>query len=265
MSPRLSPTLYALALLPLLGACTGADAPADAARFDVPPPRTPADSLVHAAIAAAGQWRLDTATVSFRFRDKTYGLDRRDGRYVYTRNYTDTATGAEITDVLTNDDFARTTDARATSLKPEDRDAYREALNSVVYFAFLPRWLADVGAIREYEALDTLGGRPYHRVRVRFRETGGGTDFQDEFLYWFDVGDYSLDYLAYRYETDGGGVRFRESYNERAEGGIAVRDYRNYAPPEGASVALDDLAGAWTAGELELLSTVALEDVRVGR
>ena len=256
--------LPALLLALTIAAC-GPDAADGPAGFPRPAPLTRADSLVHAAIAAAGQWRLDTATVSFRFRDRVYGLDRRDGRYVYTRTWTDTATGAEVVDVLTNDDFLRTEDGRAARLKPADAERYGAAVNSVVYFAFLPRWLADPGAVRRYEALDTLGGRAYHRLRVRFRENGGGADFRDEFLYWLDAEDLSLDYLAYDYATDGGGVRFRESFNERAVGGVTVRDYRNFAPPEASSLTLDEMADAWLAGDLELLSTVALEEVRVGR
>ena len=250
------------AFFALLAACATPDAPPPAPY--PPSPVTKADTVVYDAIAAAGQWGLDTATASFRFRDKTYGLDRRDGLYVYTRAFTD-STGAAVADVLTNEGFARTTDGRATRLNDEAGAAAREALNSVIYFAFLPRWLADPAARRAYEGLDTLRGQSLHRVRVTFSADGGGTDFRDAFLYWFDADDLSLDYLAYSYATDGGGVRFRESYNERAVGGVTVRDYRNYAPGEGVSLPLEQVAEAWAAGRLELLSTVALEDVRVTR
>ena len=260
----LSPRRGAAALfasLSLLLACAAPSAPPPA----YPPvPSTKADTVVFGAIGAAGQWRLDTATVAFNFRDRSYGLDRHDGRYVYTRSFAD-STGAAVLDVLTNEGFSRTTDGRATRLNEEASAAAREALNSVIYFAFLPRWLADPAARRAYEGLDTLRGRPLHRVRVTFAEDGGGPDFRDAFLYWFDADDGSLDYLAYSYATDGGGVRFRESYNERVAGGITVRDYRNYAPGEGVSIPLSRIGEAWAAGELELLSTVALEEVRVTR
>lgn len=247
----------------LLSACTAA-APEPAAYVARPAPLTRADTLVFAAIDSAGQWALDDATVSFRLRGGVYGLDRRGGAYVYTRTFAD-STGARVEDLLTNDGFRRRRDGRAAYLRPPEDSAAREALNSVIYFAFLPRWLADGGAVREYEGLDTLRGRAYHRVRVTFREEGGGVDYRDEFRYWFAADDLGLDYLAYAYATDGGGVRFREAFNERTVGEIAVRDYRNYRPAPGEEVGLDEIAAAWEIGDLELLSTIALEEVRVGR
>ena len=253
-----------LRLLPLLlAACTAADTE-PAPYVARPAALTRADTLVLAAIDSAGQWDLDQATVSFRFRDGVYGVDRRGGAYVYTRSFLD-STGARVEDVLTNDGFTRTLNGRAAYLRPKQDSAAREALNSVVYFAFLPRWLADPGAVRAYDGRDTLRDRAYHRIRVRFREEGGGVDYQDEFLYWFDADDLSLDYLAYSYLTNEGGVRFRESFNARDVGGVTVRDYRNYRPGPGEDLRLDEIAEAWEVGDLELLSTVALEEVRVGR
>ena len=271
-SPRIPPPLQLpyLGLLNLgllLGACgaPAAESPAPApAGFPRAAALTRADSIVFDAIAAAGQWGLDTATVTFAFRDRDYGLDRRGGRYVYTRAFTD-STGARVEDVLTNDDFTRSVNGRAAFLRPREDSSAREGLNSVVYFAFLPRWLADPAARRAYDGPDTLRDRAYHRIRVTFAEEGGGVDFRDEFLYWFDAEDLSLDYLAYTYATDEGGIRFRESYNEREVGGLTVRDYRNYRPGPGEDIGLGEIARAWEIGDLELLSTIALEDVRVVR
>ena len=234
-----------------------------AAQFEIPTPATEADSITFAAIDSAGLWGLDTSTVTFAFREGQYGLDVHDGVFVYTRSFVDTA-GNDILDVLTNDGFRRRTNGRATSLRPAQDSSAREALNSVIYFAFLPRWLADDAAVRTYEGLDTLRGKAYHRIRVGFRQNGGGVDFSDHFLYWFDVADASLDYLAYSYETNGGGVRFREAFNTRVVSGLTVQDYRNYAAVPEGSVPLEEIAGAWSRGRLTLLSTVSLEGVRRG-
>ena len=266
------------ALLTVLGvsACTDSTAPERSPTAEVAPARavarTLADTVVFAAIEAAGGWALDTATVSFRFRGADYGVDLRGGTYVYTRAYRDSL-GRSVDDVLTNTGFRRSIDGRAGRIlvgAPRDSlarldAAAREGLNAVVYFALLPRWLADGAARRHYEGTDTLRGRAYHRIRVTFVAEGGGVDHGDEFLCWFDTGDLSLDYLAYAYATDGGGLRFREAYNPRRVAGIVVQDYRNYSPPPEARLSLDGLAGAWERGNLELLSTVILEDVRVRR
>lgn len=260
--PRAYPTLCGLALA--LAACgPGPDADVLPEAPTRPAPATRADTIAFAAIDSAGGWLLDSSTVSFRFRESAFGLDRHGGRYVYTRDFVDTL-GDRILDVLTDGQLTRRTNDRPTTLTPKQSRAARESLNSVIYFAFLPRWLADDAAVRTYEGRDTLRGRPYHRIRVTFEERGGGSDFRDQFLYWFDVDDASLDFLAYSYETNEGGVRFREAFNTRIVGGLTVQDYRNYRAEPELSVPLEEMAEAWSKGRLELLSTVSLEDVQRG-
>lgn len=229
------------------------------------PAEVRARTLLDSARAITGTDRLADAEVAFTFRDGRYTYARTpDGSFRYTRLRTD-STGAEHLDALDNDGLTRLTDGRPVSLPAKRQAAYANSVNSVIYFAFLPWALADEAARPRYQALDTLRGRPYHRLRVTFAEEGGGSDFEDEFLYWLDVDDLSLDFLAYSYEVDGGGVRLRESFNERSVDGLTVRDYRNYAAEPEGSVPLEGMAEAWEAGRLELLSVIALEDVEVVR
>lgn len=222
-------------------------------------------ALVDSAIQRAGLGRLADAEVTFRFRDGRYRYARAsEGAFSYRRDRTDSA-GARHVDVLDNDGLTRETDGVPVRLSAKRQADFTGSVNSVIYFAFLPWALGDPAARPVYESLDTLRGRAYHRVRVGFAEEGGGTDFDDQFLYWLDAEDLSLDYLAYSYRVDGGGVRFREAFNERRVGGLTVRDYRNYAAKPEGSVRLEEMAAAFEAGELELLSAIALEDVRVIR
>jgi len=138
----------------------------------------------------------------------------------------------------------------------------------VAYFALLPEPLGDPAVRPRYTGADTLGGVPYHRVAVRFRQKGGGRDWQDRFLYWFDQRDFSMDYLAYAYGLAGGedyGTRFREAFNTRRRGGVRFADYRNYTArtdslPPGA---LSRYARLLEADSLRRVSTVALDSVRV--
>ena len=224
-----------------------------------------ARALLDSAIALSGVDRLADAEVAFAFRDARYTYARTpDGRYRYTRTRTD-STGATHVDALDNAGLTRLTDGQPVSLSAKRQTALAGSVNSVIYFAFLPWALGDEAVRARYEALDTLAARPYHRLRVTFDARGGGTDFDDEFLYWLDAADLSLDYLAYRYAVNGGGVRFREAYDERVVGGIAVRDYRNYAAEPEGSVPLEGMAAAFEAGELALLSAIELEGVTVVR
>lgn len=73
-----------------------------------------------------------------------------------------------------------------------------------MYFAFLPLWLKDPAVIVEDQGRSVIKGKEYHKIRITFEQEGGGDDFEDVFLYWFDVKDYSMDYLAYKYFTGKG-------------------------------------------------------------
>ena len=70
-----------------------------------------------------------------------------------------------------------------------------------------------------------------------------------------------MDYLAYSYHTDGGGMRFRASYNVRTVGGIRFADYVNYeADPSLQIETLDEL---FTEGKLKELSRIELVNIKV--
>ncbi len=222
-----------------------------------------AEMIITGATRFSGVDKLsDDARASFRFRDRTYTYERVANAYTYTREFTDSA-GAAVVDVLTDSGISRTVAGVKNSLSAKQARGYTESVNSVIYFAFLPLALKDDAVRSAYEGPDSLAGRSYHRVRVSFVQEGGGSDFEDEFLYWFDAEDLSLDFLAYAYETDGGGVRFREAINAREVNGVRVQDYRNYRAEPERSLPLEAMADAWRAGELVLLSLIELEDVRI--
>ena len=101
-------------------------------------------------------------------------------------------------------------------------------------------------------------------VRVYFDQAGGGSDHEDVFLYWFNKETKTMDYFAYSYQTDGGGLRFREAVNTRTIGGILLQDYVNYKPAD-ETVSLDTLQSMFVSGNLEKLSDINLENAVVSR
>jgi hypothetical protein len=97
---------------------------------------------------------------------------------------------------------------------------------------------------------------------VTFRQESGGEDFEDVFVYWFATDDYSMDFLAYSYHTDGGGMRFRKAKNKRTVNGLVFQDYDNYkADPDTYNV--EELDKAFENAKLELLSKIELENIEV--
>lgn len=226
-------------------------------------PATPsAKSILALAIEKTGMVLLKNASVSFDFRERHYTYSRKKGVYRYERIFKD-ENGNEITDALDNVGFLRLTNGDTSAVEDKKAKTYANSVNSVIYFAFLPFSLNDPAVISEYLEKVNLKGKEYHKIRVTFKQESGGDDFQDVFVYWFDTENYRMDYLAYEYHTDEGGMRFREAFNAREVSGVLFQDYKNFKPSEKGTIKLEAIDQAFESGALELLSEIVLENVKV--
>ncbi|MEQ9468231.1 MAG: DUF6503 family protein [Ekhidna sp.] len=225
-------------------------------------PTPTAQSIVDKAIEFSGTEQLRNAQASFNFRNITYKYIMEDGRFIYSRTQIDTL-GNEVKDVLSNDGLFRYINEEISNISEEKRAAYTSSVNSVIYFAFLPLWLNDEAVNKTFLGEVSLEGKDYYKIKVTFDADGGGEDYEDVFIYWFDTEDYSMDYLAYSYneEDEGTGMRFRVAYNPREINGVIIQDYRNLKPKVKGSVPLEEIDQAFVDGKLEELSLIELEDV----
>jgi len=222
-----------------------------------------AQEVIDEALRFSKVERLKNAEASFTFRGTEYEYQLRNGNFRYTRSKKDTL-GNTLRDVLINSGFNRFVNDSLIIVPEKKKAAYEASVNSVIYFAFLPLSLNDGAVIKAYVGLVEVNEKNYHKIKVTFKEEGGGEDFDDVFFYWFDGEDYSLDYLAYSYaENDGTGMRFREAYNQRKINGVIMQDYRNFKPKEKEAMKLEEMDKAFQEGELELLSVIELEDIQI--
>ncbi|MGB5943110.1 MAG: type II CAAX endopeptidase family protein [Leeuwenhoekiella sp.] len=219
-----------------------------------------AQEIVDRAITEAGGNILKNANLDFKFRDRYYRSERENGKFVLER-CTDPSC-AETRDQLTNDGFVRFDQNQPVELPDSLVSQYSESVNSVHYFAVLPYGLQAPAVNKELVGTGDVNGKSYYKIKVNFQQEGGGTDFQDEYMYWISTEDFSVDYLAYNYEVNEGGTRFRVAYNPRMINGVRVVDYKNYKPIE-KFPPLENLDSLYEAGALNLLSTIDLESVEV--
>ncbi|MEM7086210.1 MAG: DUF6503 family protein [Bacteroidota bacterium] len=219
-----------------------------------------AQHIVDQAIQTSCNGLCDHVKIDFTFRDRCYVSTRVKNSYTLERI---TADSSGVTrDILSNDGFTRFKNDKLVNVPDSMVTRYSNSVNSVHYFAQLPFGLNDAAVQKELLGEDTIKGNPYFEVGVSFKEEGGGTDFQDKFVYWIHKENYTVDYLAYSYETDGGGIRFREAYNVRYVDGIRFVDYNNYKP-QSLDIALKDLDVLFQKGALKLLSKIETESVGV--
>lgn len=217
--------------------------------------------IINQAIQASGGEKYQDFSVKFKFRDIHYIADRKKGLFSYERIID--RNDQQIHDILNNEGLVRLINDEQTVLVDSMREKYSNSVNSVLYFALLPFGLNDPAVNKKYLGERELMGTDYYKIEISFDQQGGGKDYQDIFIYWINKKSYFVDYLAYTYETDGGGSRFRKAKNPRTIGGIRFQDYTNYVPlPHVEGVPLHLYDSLFEVGNLEVLSEIELLNIK---
>lgn len=219
-----------------------------------------AQEIIDKSIEVSGGKLHDKKLVSFLFRGKKYIAENSKGKKVLKRiTFTDSL---RITDVKRHNSFERYFNDSLIYTPDSIANRYSNSVNSVHYFARLPYGLNDTAVKKELLGETIIENKAYYKVKVTFAKENGGKDFDDIYMYWFNKETFIPDYLAYKFYTDGGGIRFREAFNERYVEGIRFVDYNNLKPKnKGVSIyKTDSLFGL---KELELLSKIELDSIKV--
>ncbi|MDF0705958.1 DUF6503 family protein [Flagellimonas okinawensis] len=216
--------------------------------------------IVDNSIADSGGKMFNDYKVTFDFRDKSYTSENVEGQRVFKR--ISDLDSTQIVDVKRADDFERYMNDSLVMVHDTMAVKYANSINSVHYFVRLPYGLNDAAVNKELLGKETIKNKEYYKVKVTFDQQGGGDDFEDTYLYWFDIESFKPDYLAYDFHVNGGGQRFRKAYNERYINGIRFVDYENYKPKTDGLDILE-IGQLFDKGELELLSKIELENITV--
>ncbi len=215
--------------------------------------------IIDRTLMASGSNLLNNAKIEFEFRDREYGLEQNGGSFKMVRLWKDSL--GIIRDEVTNDGFIREVNGSKTEVIDSMAFKYTNSINSVLYFALLPFRLNDEAVIKEYLGEEEVRGKIYQKVKITFKQEGGGKDFDDIFIYWINKKNSLIDYLAYSYKTEGGGMRFREAINTRVINGVRIADYVNYKPK--VKIDLSSMASSFENNELEELSRIELDNVLI--
>lgn len=243
-----------LLLILVLVLCLTACKTAKNAKVTTP---SPADILLSETIDVHGGPLYDSAHYQFIFRGNTYTFKNSGKNYEYTvKKIKD---GKETFDFMTNDDFKRTVDGVLVELTEKEKSGYASSLNSVIYFATLPHKLKDPSVNVTVKDEVSIRGNAYKVLEVNFDEEGGGEDHEDVYYYWINKETQLIDYLAYNYKVNKGGVRFRAAFNFRRVDGIVFQDYINYKAPVGTPLHM--LPSLYEKDELTQLSMIKTEEV----
>ena len=220
-----------------------------------------AQQIIDQAITKANLKQLENSTVSFTFRDKAYTAKRNFGNYTYERIFSEDS--LNFKDVLSNNGFQRFVNDSLVQLTEKQIKSYGNAVNSVHYFSILPYGLNDGAVHKKLLGTTTIKGKEYFKIEVTFSQENGGDDFDDVFIYWFAVDSFKLDYLAYKYHTNGGGVRFRDVRKEHfINTNIRLVDYNNYKPLD-KKIDFYTIDKLFEEGKLKKVSEINLEHIKI--
>lgn len=219
-----------------------------------------AQEIIDKTIEKAGASRYKNASIEFKFRDHTYKSSRKGGEFQLERSITD-STG-KYRDVINNTGFRRFINDTLATVPDSMVVRYSSSVNSVHYFAHLPYGLNDRAVNKKLAGETVIKGEPYYKINITFQQEGGGADHHDEFMYWIHKEKFTIDYLAYKFLVNDGGIRFRAAFNPRVIDGIRFVDYMNYTISN-FNTKLEDLDKLYEQGKLEMLSTIKTEVISV--
>ncbi len=246
MKTTITRLLFYLALLTALSNCK--TSPKDA------------NEIIDRSIEVHGGDNFRHCTISFDFRGRHYISNRNYGQFTYHRQFAD-STG-NYDDILSNDGFRRLKNGQEVNLSSERSQAFTNSVNSVIYFALLPFFLNDPAVSKDIIGEKTINGQHYYKIMVTFNPQSGGVDYEDQYVYWINKETFTLDYLAYLYHVDGGGLRFRKANNPRTIQGIRFQDYTNYEYGN-LTTPVEQMDELWEKDQLKKLSEINLENIQV--
>ncbi|APY07420.1 deoxyribose-phosphate aldolase [Winogradskyella sp. J14-2] len=220
-----------------------------------------ADEIVTKSIENAGGNLFENSVIRFNFRDKYYVARRDNGKFSLIRMFKDG--NDSVFDLLTNSNFERFVNNNRVILNDSLEAKFSASVNSVHYFSVLPHGLNAEAVNKTLVGKEQIKEKNYYKIKVTFNADGGGEDYEDVFVYWFDKENFKVDYLAYSYnEEDGVGMRFREAFNERYIKNVRFVDYNNYKT-ESNELRLFDFGKAFEENKLKLVSKIELKNIEV--
>jgi len=218
--------------------------------------------IIDFAIKTHGSHLFKSKKLEFDFRNKHYSVQYNGDEKVYTRSFQDDSLGSVYDELSNSSEFKRSINDTIYQVNEEWKRRYGNSINSVLYFFQLPFGLNDPAVNKEYIGEKYINNLGYHKIKITFKQKGGGEDFQDVFIYWINKEANTVDYIAYSYATDEGGSRFRQAINRREIRGMVFQDYINYKSAS-KSDDVENHDQLFIEGELKELSTIVNENIIV--
>tara|TARA_B110000037_G_scaffold222757_1_gene299349 strand:- start:942 stop:1679 length:738 start_codon:yes stop_codon:yes gene_type:complete len=220
-----------------------------------------AQQIIDKTMHYSGADQVVNSKIKFTFRTKEYTAIRKNGIFELFKQYL-TADSLKVKEVLSNNGYLRFINNKAVPIVDSLIADYGNAINSVHYFSVLPFGLNNAAVHKKLLKSAQIKGKEYYKLEISFSEHGGGEDFEDLFIYWIGKESFLIDYLAYSYHTNGGGMRFRAVKTQNKTKGIRFVNYENYKPID-PNIDFYTIDHAFENNGLKKVSEIILEAIEV--
>lgn len=217
--------------------------------------------LINDAVKNSGWNKFKNNNIEYDFRGTHYKVFHNNGRFIYEKIYVDTTQGI-IREGMTNDSTYKELNGLTILLDEQQEQRIRNSINQVVYFNLLPYKLNDAAVNKKFAGEARIKGKEYYKVKVTFDEDGGGNDYNDWFIYWFEKETKSIDYFAYYYHTNGGSSRFRAVKKNHNIDGFTFYDWENFTSEE-IGEEIENYDKLYSEGKLKKVSDIELKNIEV--
>ena len=219
-----------------------------------------AQLIINKTIESYGGKTYKNSLIEFDFRDRHYKVFRKNGDFLYERFYSDSS--GNIYEGFDNNSVFKKINGQTIDVTVKKSNSIKESINSVIYFFTLPYALNDKAVIKKYLGGSNIKNKPYYLIEVTFKQEGGGSDFEDKYVYWIHKENYSMDYFAYYFHVNRGGSRFRRIHNTRSVNGIIFGDQENFTS-EKINMNIEDYDKMYEEGNLKKISDINIENIKV--
>jgi len=165
-------------------------------------------NIIDKTIEKYGGTAYKNSMIEFDFRDRHYKVFRKNGNFLYERFYSDSS--GNIHEGFDNKSVFKKINKQTIDLTTKKSNSIKESINSIIYFFTLPYSLNDRAVVKDYLGESNIKNKPFYLIEVTFKQEGGGIDFEDRYVYWINKDNYSMDYFAYYFQVNGGGVTIQK-------------------------------------------------------
>lgn len=219
------------------------------------------NKIVNDAVLNSGWNNFKNNDIEFDFRGTHYKILHQNSRFIYEKIYVDTTQGI-IREGMTNDSTYKELNGLSILLDEPHEKKIRNSINQIVYFNLLPYKLNDAAVNKSFVGEANLSGKEYFKIKVTFNESGGGKDYKDWFIYWFEKETKSMDYFAYYYHVNGASSRFRTLKKKHVVNGFTFYDWENFTSDE-IGENIEDYDKLYSDGKLKKVSDIELKNIEV--